>query len=47
MINEPVDTASKERRHQAYLTVLLPHHNMHPDLITGKLYNVSLQLQPC
>ena len=34
MANEPVDTASKERRHQAYHTTLLPHHNVSPDLIT-------------
>jgi len=37
MTNESVDTASKERRHQAYHTTLLTHHNALPDLITGKL----------
>jgi len=45
MINEPVDTISKERRHQAYHTTLLichkhpnTHPNAHPDLITSKLH---------
>ena len=37
MSNEPVDTASKERRHQVYYTTLLLHHNTCPDLITDKL----------
>jgi len=37
MTNERVDTASKERRCQAYHTTLLPHPDVHPDLTTGKL----------
>ena len=38
MTSEPVDTASKERRHQAYHITLLPCHDACPDLITGKLW---------
>jgi len=37
MTNEPVDTASKERKCQAYHTTLLPCHDMRPDLINDKL----------
>ena len=35
--NEPVDTPSKERRHQAFHTTLLLHHDASSDLITIKL----------
>jgi len=37
MTNEPVDTASKERRRQAFHTKLLPHHDTRPDLFTDML----------
>jgi len=37
MTNEPVDTASKERRRQAYHTTLLLRHDVHPDLSTDRL----------
>ena len=37
MTNEPVDTASKERRSQTYHTTLLPSHDAYPDLITDEL----------
>jgi len=44
MTNEPVDTAPKERRCQAYHTTSLPRHNVCLDLINGKLHYHSTSI---